>query len=125
MTETPPEAGTTHPWLPLDRCRAWLRVDAGNVDELTNVETCRTAAADYCEQQRRDLLLDEAGEPVTVAGEAAVMAGVLATARLFGRRESWLGLASFGEFGAADILRIDPDVARLLGTGRHARPKVG
>lgn len=145
MSETPPEpAPVRHAWLPLrdvgtpadDTYTAglltWLQVDGGVTSPLAGVaELCRRAAARYCERQRPDLFptaLDAiTGEPVTTfAGDDdTVMAGLILAARLYARRSSPAGLASFGELGAAEVLRLDPDVGRLLGTGRHATPAVG
>lgn len=127
---------TTHTWLPTDELLAWLQLpavdDAGAVPVA--VKLAREAAASYIERQRPDLavpaVLDDAGQVVTPAwfdaGTGDVkLAGLLAAARLYARRSSPAGLASFGELGAAEVLRLDPDVGRLLGTGRHARPVVG
>lgn len=142
MSETPAEPTTRHAWLPLrdvgtpedDTYAAgvltWLQL-AGTTPLVGVAELCRRAAARYCERQRPDLFptaLDAiTGDPVTVfAGDDdTVMAGLILAARLYARRSSPAGLASFGELGAAEVLRLDPDVGRLLGTGRHATPAVG
>lgn len=132
MTE--PQQPPAYPWLSTEAVLGWLSLDTGS-PHAGAVEACRAAAAAYCQQQRPDLLdrlelVDELGQVVSVtetfdAGPSVVMAGMIATARLFARRSTPAGLASFGEFGAAEVLRLDPDVARLLGTGRHAAPRVG
>lgn len=126
MTETIAEPTGSHPWLPLSLVLSWLQVDAdgpaaGVVDQV------RAAAAAHCERQRSDLFDLVDGDYVGPAGQLDVIrqAGLLAAARLYARRGSPAGLASFGEFGASEVLRRDPDVAALLGTGRHAHPKVG
>lgn len=130
MTETPPEP-TPHPWLAPSAVLAWLQLD-DSATQAGTAELCRVAAARYCERQRPGLwvtLYDELGEPIDPpvfdADADVVMAGMIAAARLYARRSTPTGLASFGEFGASDILRLDPDVSRLLGTGRHADPAVG
>lgn len=120
-----------YPWLPLPEVLAWLQVDAA--DELAAVvDRVRKSAADYCEGQRPDLVVDVLDvDGVTVIGQSftatdkVVQAGILAAARLYARRSSPAGLASYGEFGAAEVLRLDPDVSRLLGVGRYAPPAVG
>lgn len=124
-----------HTWLPTDDLLAWLQLpeaaDAASVP--ATVRLVREAAAHYVERQRPDLIVpavvDDAGLVVTPAYLDATddvrMAGLLAAARLYARRSSPAGLASYGELGAEAVLRLDPDVARLLGTGRHARPRVG
>ena len=47
------------------------------------------------------------------------------TARLYARKGTPAGIATFGELGAATILRTDPDVQMLLGLGRYATPRIG
>lgn len=132
MSETPAET-PPHAWLPPERVLAWLQLEADA--QLSPVaESCRLAAADYLEQQRRDLwtpaVVDaETLEVLTPAtftpSEAVVQAGVLVAARIYARRSSPAGLASYGELGPAEVLRLDPDVARLAGLGRNAYPVVG
>lgn len=132
MTEPAPEE-QPHPWLPASRVLAWLQLTelAGTSpedDRVTTAEDCRRAAADHLETQRRDLWTQptlEDGEPAFDATEGVVTAGVLVAARLFARRSSPAGLASYGEFGAAEVLRLDPDVARMAGLGRNAYPRLG
>lgn len=107
-----------YPWLPVARCLSWLKVEAGG-ENADVVEQCRRAAADWCEDQRPDL---RKGDPATFAAtERIVQAGVMATARVYARKDTAIGLASYGEF-AAGLLRDDPDVRRMLG---RARPVVG
>lgn len=107
-------ADETYPWLPSATVMAWLKVSVGSPG-ATIVETCRQAAADWIEDQRPDLR-DVAG--VFQATPRIVQAGVLAAARLHERAGSAAGLVSFGEFGAASILRTDPDITRMLGRPR-------
>lgn len=135
MSETPPEPSTRYPWLPLrdvgtpedDTYTAgvltWLQIESGVASPLAGVaEQCRRSAARYCEGERPDLFAVDSLDPID---DDVVMAGLIAAARLYARRTSPAGLASYGEFGASQVLRLDPDVARLLGTGRHAAPAVG
>lgn len=127
MTETPPDPDP-YPWLPADRVLRWLELEATD-DRAALAEDCRWAAADWCQDQRPDLLVADPLDPEAPATFAAtdkiVQAGVLATARLFARKGSAAGLASYAELGVGDVLALDPDVARLLGTGVYARPAVG
>lgn len=136
MSETPPEPPPAHPWLPVDATRTWLQLDE-NSPLSTVAEWCRKASARYCERQRPGLfVITQVTDPATgvttwtrtetfAADDDVVLAGLIGAARLFARRSSPAGLASFGEFGATEVLRLDPDVSRLLGTGRHASPEVG
>lgn len=131
MTETPPETPPPpHAWLPVEDTLTWLQLEPES--PLARVaEWCRQASADYCWRQRRDAFT-RTGElvgvelPGTIVTTAdVVMAGMIGAARLYARRSTPAGLASFGEFGASEVMRLDPDVARLLGVGRHAEPACG
>lgn len=124
MTEPAPPP---YPWLPLSRCCRWLQVDETDTELAAVVDDVRLAAAAWCQEQRPDLWVDVLDvDGVTVIGrtytapDQVAQAGVMATARLYARRSSPAGLASYGDFGAAEVLRLDPDVNRLLGTGRYA-----
>lgn len=122
-----PEDPGPYPWLPLDKVLRWLQVDPADTVLGSVVEDCRKAAADYCQDQRGDLWTDPQLDGTTSfeATDRIVQAGLLAAARLFARRSSPAGLASYGEFGATEVLRLDPDVERLLGVGRYAAPVIG
>lgn len=109
------------PWLPLTAVLAHLGVDAGSAQQ-PDADRARLAAAAYVQRARPDLL-SVAG--VYEPGSDVAHGGLLLAARLYARRGTPQGLASFGEFGPGTILRLDPDVERLLGLGRHARPRVG
>lgn len=115
-------------WLSPGAVLAHLGADAASPNQPA-VDAARLAAAAYVERVRPDLLtvvVTADGTTVTWDGDAAVELGaVMLAARLYARRSSPQGLASFGEFGPGAILRLDPDVERLIGTGRHARPAVG
>lgn len=125
MSTPAPEAPEPYSWLPAERVRRWLQLEGVATDPLEQVaEDCRRAAADYCQSMRPDLVV--LGDPATfLATDKVVQAGVIVAARLYARRTSPAGLASYGEFGAAEVLRMDPDAERLLGVGRWASPVVG
>lgn len=55
----------------------------------------------------------------------AVEGATLLAARLFRRKNSPAGVETFGNEGAAYVVRMDPDVALLLRLGNHAGPVVG
>ena len=95
---------------------AWLKILTATPDKQNVAETCRLAAADWVESQRPDLIdWTVPLVPVFVASPRIVMAGILATARLFARVDSPNGVVAFDELGAGSILSKDPDVARYLG----------
>lgn len=59
------------------------------------------------------------------AGPRIVEGATMLGARLWERRNSPSGVASFGDAGAVYVQRNDPDVALLLGIGSYAKPRVG
>lgn len=109
-------------WLDLPDLKVFLGATiAGTPD--ADVDQARKAAAAYVEQAKPSLVYAGA---VPDDIPANVVAGAqLFAARLLARRSSPAGVASFGEFGPAAVLRSDPDVDRLLGLGRYAAPQVG
>lgn len=115
MSEPAPEPAP-FPWLPAARVRRWLKKAAG-----TDVEDVRLPAADYTETLAVGI---DFTDPTAVP-ERIIQAGVLIAARLSARQGSPAGLASYAEFGAVEVLRTDPDVARLLELGPFAPPRVG
>lgn len=107
-------------WLTVDAVAAQLRLDREAGTPLPSLaEQARLAAAAYVERVRADL-----DWTAPVAADVVTGAAILAS-RLHARSGSPLGLASFAEFGPSAVLRLDPDVERLLGLGRYARPAVG
>lgn len=46
-------------------------------------------------------------------------------ARIYNRRNSPAGVATFGAEGAVYVSRNDPDVAMMLAIGSYTRPRVG
>lgn len=86
------------------------------------VEDVRRAAGAWVERQRRDLFT---GQGIDQVGGDVLAGATLMVARLSARKGSPLGLASFAEFGPSAVLKLDPDIERLLGLGRYAKPVVG
>ena len=107
-------------WLPdADVRRHIAKV---STDPDGNVDDVRLGSAAVVERVRPDLL---SADGLTFAATADVKLGALMlAARFYARKGSPMGVASYAEFGAAQIVRTDPDVALLLGIGRHAFPKV-
>lgn len=116
-------------WLPADAVRSYLGVTVAESAQGVEAERCRLAAADVVERLRYDritVVITAEGTEVTFDPSPAIVeAGVLLAARLYARKGSPGGLASFGDFGPGAVLRVDPDVERLLGVGRYSRPVVG
>ena len=91
----------------------------------SDLDTYAAAAAAYVIGRRPDLAAMLAlGDPALVPADVQ-LATALLTARLWARRGTPTGLASYGEFGPAAIVRADADLTRLLGIGAHSTPRVG
>lgn len=112
-----PEEETLYPWLSPTLLAGWVKVDA-EADNAANVEQARQAAADWIQDQRKDLWTTVDDVPTFVATPRIVQAGVIAAGRLLTRAGNLAGLVNYGEFAGA-VLRNDPDVRQMLG-----RPKV-
>lgn len=110
-----------YPWLPELDALGYLDVAQG-ADQAADVERCRLAACAVVERQRPDLV-DATG--TFVPGDAVRHGTLLLVGRLYARKGSPQGVATFGELGAASILRHDPDVGQLIGVGRYAFPRIG
>lgn len=112
-------------WLPQAQVLEQCGVKPENVAEAASVDRRRKAAAAFVERRRRDLVVVD-GETVTFTATPDVVEGaIMLAARLHARKGSPTGIASYGEFGPAAVLRFDPDIERLLGIGRSGRPVVG
>jgi anti-sigma factor RsiW len=61
----------------------------------------------------------------TTPPEARELGATMLAARLYRRRNSPEGVATFAAEGAVYVQRNDPDVALLLGIGSYAPPVVG
>jgi hypothetical protein len=114
-------------WLPVDDVRTQVGATE-DTPQAAQAERARLAAAAYVERVRPDLLsvVITAEQPdgvVTFDASPDVIEGaVLYAARLYARKGSPSGLASFGEFGPAALPRLDADIERLLGVGRYGKP---
>lgn len=123
-----PKPLTDGAWLPLDNVLRQLSLPADQADpQRADADSCRLAAAALVERARPDLVVvDAAGSASFPMADPDVVKGAeLLAARLYARKGSPQGLASYGDFGPAPITRLDPDIERLLGVGRYGRPAVG
>lgn len=107
----------------LAAAEAWLPLPV-DTPPSPGAHAARVAAAAYVRRVRPSLFRNAEGTttPDPVEHADVVYGAQLLAARLWARRGSPTGLASFGEFGAAAVVRLDPDLERLLSTGRYARP---
>lgn len=91
------------------------------VDEDALQFWCDTVR-DYVEDRRADLVT---GDPPAFAATPRIVGGAALLAyRLYQRRTAPLGTVATSE-AIGTILRDDPDVARMLGIGRHRRFRFG
>jgi hypothetical protein len=104
-------------WLTSEKVAAVLGSDLSeSIDDEAMQQFCNGAAS-YVEGRRGDLFV---GDPAAFAPTPSVQLGAALLAyRFYSRRTSPLGVIGFTEDGAAGILKDDPDIARLLGIGRH------
>lgn len=123
-----PKPLTDGAWLPLDAVLRQLALPVDQVDpQRAEADEARLAAAAQVERMRPDLVVVAADGTASlpVADPDVVKGALLLAARLYARKGSPQGLASYGDFGPAPVSRLDPDIERLLGVGRYARPAVG
>lgn len=81
------------------------------------------AARAWVEGKRKDLFV---GTPAVFTPGADVKLGTAMLAnRLYARRTSALGVSQNVEFGGSEILRQDPDIARLCGIGPEGAFVIG
>ena len=107
-------------WLPDADVRRHIAKVSTDADG--NIDDARLGAAAVVERCRPDLL---SVDGLTFDATPDVkLGGLMLAARFYARRGSPMGVASYAEMGAAQIVRTDPDVALLLGIGRFAKPKV-
>lgn len=114
---------TAPAWLDATELLGYLEVDPAS-ENAAKVELCRVAACRVVERARPDLGLELVTDPAAV-DEAVAHGTRLLAARLYARKGSPQGIATFGELGAASILRSDPDIGLLLGIGRYGKPRIG
>lgn len=108
-------------WLDADLAKAMVEGTAPTNSTAWSADV--DAACAWVEKQRPDLL---AGDPGVFTPGADVKLGTAMYAlRLYTRRTSSLGVSQNTEWGGSDILRQDPDIAKLLGIGAEGRPVFG
>lgn len=109
----------TYGWLNPALVNKWLKAKSPEADKAAVIEQCRLAAADWIEDQRRDLISTEVADLGEFkATPRIVQAGLLSVSRLVARMDSPNGVVAFAELGAGSILARDPDVIRMLGRNR-------
>lgn len=108
-------------WLSADLAKAMVEGTAPT--NSTAWEADVDAACAWVEKRRSDLLI---GDPAVFTPGADVKLGTAMYAlRLYTRRTSPLGASQNTEWGGSEILRQDPDIAKLLGIGPDGPPVFG
>lgn len=108
-------------WLDADLAKAMVEGTAPTNSTAWAADV--DAACAWVERRRPDLLV---GAPAVFTPDAAVKLGTAMYAlRLYTRRTSPLGVSQNTEWGGSDILRQDPDIAKLLGIGADGPPLFG
>lgn len=123
-----PKPLTDGAWLALDAVlrQLGLPTDQTDTPQAITADEKRLAAAAAVERARPDLVtVDGAGAASFAADPDVIEGALMLAARLYARKGSPQGLASYGDFGPAPVTRLDPDIERLLGVGRYGRPAVG
>jgi hypothetical protein len=114
----------TYTWPPLAETLDDLKVAAG-APNAAAIERRVDAAASWVQAHRPDLFPAGAPAPTEAPSDDIGLGTVMLACRLVARTGSPLGVATFAEFGPSSILRLDPDIERLLGLGRNATPAIG
>lgn len=108
-------------WLDADLAKAMVEGTAPTNSTAWAADV--DAACAWVEAKRPDLLT---GDPAVFTPGADVKLGTAMYAlRLHARRTSPLGVSLNTEWGGSDILRQDPDIAKLLGIGAEGKFVMG
>ena len=101
-------------WLEPAEARALIRSSAPA--ESTEWIAAVDASTAWVEKKRRDLFSTD--EPPVFVADAAIQLGTAMLAgRWYARMLTLLGTSQNVEFGGTEILRQDPDIAKMLGIG--------
>jgi hypothetical protein len=101
--------------------RTYLGVDPASTHDEDAMAAAVAAANDLVAAFRPDLTLDPDGAPLATWPPRCDQAAHVEAARLYGRRGSVQGIASFADVGVSMIPRLDPEVRSLLELGEYQR----
>jgi hypothetical protein len=108
----------------------WL--SAGQAAALTNTSAAPdavdwvaavAASCEYVEGKRADLFIGTPG--VFTPGPLIIYGTAMLSNRWYTRMRSPMGASQNVEFGGSEILRQDPDIAKMLGIGTEGKPVFG
>lgn len=112
-------------WLTAGQAAAL--VDSSAAPDAVDWVGAVDAAVDYVsgpEGKRRDLWSTDP-VPVFLATATIKYGTALLAARWYARQGTPMGVSQNVEFGGTEILRQDPDIAKLLGIGSEGKPVFG
>lgn len=118
MTTPPP--GSAAP-TSAEAVAAHLKKESGDTATRDQLEPYVRAANVLVRRHRVPRIIDGAA----VWPDDVTLGATMLAARLWRRRNSPEGVATFGADGALYVSRTDPDIAQLLQLGQYAPPVVG
>lgn len=114
-------------WVKLDDLKVEMDIDVTDTRDDERLTSALDAAVAFVERVRKGQFNFDA-DPLSDLPEptADLKLGTLMLARRWNtRRRSPDGLVAMSDQGSARVAASDPDIARLLRIGRHARPVMG
>lgn len=112
-----PEGGPTS----LALVKVQLSISAEDVRNDAQLE----AIVDAVNNLVRGLAISERAVGLAEWPKRIQLGATMLAGRLFRRKNSPAGVESFGQLGAAYVMRNDPDIAQLLALGSHQLPQIG
>jgi len=109
-------------WLLASDVTSWMQQSGQVVDDATALQMACNAAAEWLEGKRRRSPrafddFDEDGQ--FVPGGDTLLGAVMLAARLYMRRGAMLGTTGYTDLNVGQVMRSDPDIARLLRLGNY------
>ena len=114
-------------WVTLDDLKQELKIPVEDDSDDGRLERALESAVSFVERVRRgDFAFDDDAATDLPSPTADVRLGTLMLARRwFMRADSPDGMVAMTEQGTASVVANDPDIARLLRLGRHAKARLG
>jgi hypothetical protein len=103
--------------------RVKVQLSISSTDERSDVQL--EAIVGAVNNLVRGMAISERAVGLEVWPERISHGASMLAARLFRRKNSPAGVESFGQLGAAYVMRNDPDIAQLLALGSHQLPQLG
>lgn len=123
MTVTPDELVGLPEGGPTSRALVKAHLSIGESDTRDDAKLDQIVAA--VNNLVRTMRVSQAAVDAATWPERIVYGATMLAARLFRRKNSPAGVESFGQLGAAYVMRNDPDIAQLLQLGSYQQPQIG